>query len=458
MERLAFVDLETTGATPAIDRITEIGIVTVDESGTREWSQLVNPLTPIPPFIARLTGISDAMVADAPTFDQIAHDVLARLDGYRFIAHNARFDYGFLRNEFQRLGLRFRADVLCTVRLSRKLYPQHHRHNLDVLIARHGLVAGTRHRALADAQIIHQFWARIHEEKTPEEIAAALDALSARPNVPAHLDATQIDDLPDGPGVYLFYGENALPLYIGKAKELRTRVLAHFAADRKSAKEMDLALQIRRIDWIETAGEIGAQLREARMIKELQPIHNRLQRRNETLCSFRIVDRGAGLLVPELVDANDPAFAHHGPLYGLFNTRKEATEALRQIATDHNLCLTTLQLENIRPGKPCFNRQIKRCRGACVGEETLLSHSLRLTTALVRLKLAPWPFQSPAVLREGEDAHVVDHWRYLGTAHSDAEVATLLSGPTPPFERDVYKLLVKHCASLKPIATGKNAD
>lgn len=159
MRPLAFVDLETTGATATADRVTEIGIVEVDEDGSvREWQQLVNPGTRIPPFIEQLTGISNEMVADAPPFAAVADETLRRLEGRLFIAHNARFDYGFLKNEFKRLGIAFRAPVLCTVKLSRTLYPEFHRHNLDSLIERHGLQADARHRALADAQLIHQFW------------------------------------------------------------------------------------------------------------------------------------------------------------------------------------------------------------------------------------------------------------------------------------------------------------
>ena len=122
MRPLAFVDLETTGATATADRVTEIGIVEVDEDGSvREWQQLVNPGTRIPPFIEQLTGISNAMVADAPPFAAVADETLRRLEGRLFIAHNARFDYGFLKNEFKRLGITFRAPVLCTVKLSRTL-------------------------------------------------------------------------------------------------------------------------------------------------------------------------------------------------------------------------------------------------------------------------------------------------------------------------------------------------
>lgn len=154
-ECLAFIDLETTGANPVHDRITEIGIVEVD--GAR-WSTLVNPKRSIPEFIQHMTGISNAMVADAPTFDQVAAELGQRLQGRLFVAHNARFDYGFVRHEYQRLGQRFQADVLCTVRLSRRLFPEHHRHNLDSLIERHGLAADDRHRAMADADLIWQFW------------------------------------------------------------------------------------------------------------------------------------------------------------------------------------------------------------------------------------------------------------------------------------------------------------
>jgi DNA polymerase-3 subunit epsilon len=197
---LAFVDLETTGATATADRITEIGIIEVDADGVREWSTLVNPGVPISSFIESLTGISSAMVASAPAFAEVASEVLARLEGRLFIAHNARFDYGFLKNEFKRAGLDFRATVLCTVKLSRKLFPQHPRHNLDSLIERHGLQVSARHRALGDARLIHQFWQQLLASVEPEVLAATVAKLTARPSLPANLDAAAIDALPDGPG------------------------------------------------------------------------------------------------------------------------------------------------------------------------------------------------------------------------------------------------------------------
>ena len=450
---LAFVDLETTGATATSDRITEIGIIEVDEDGSvREWQQLVNPGTRIPPFIEQLTGISNELVAAAPAFADVANETLRRLEGRLFIAHNARFDYGFLKNEFKRLGVAFRAPVLCTVKLSRSLFPEHQRHNLDSLIERHNLAVGARHRALADAQLIRQFWQKIHVDRSSDEIEAALKAQNGRPSLPPHLDAGIVDELPDTPGVYLFYADNDLPLYVGKARDIRQRVLSHFSADHSSAREMNLAQQVRRIDWIETAGEIGALLKEAALVKQLQPSHNRQLRRNEDICTWTLVDEGNGWLRPELAAARNLDFGSGASCYGLFKSAREAGETLRALAVEHNLCDALLGLEKTVPGKPCFGYQIKRCRGACIGNEPFAKHTLRLVGALARLKLVSWPFAGTALIREGDEAHLIDAWRYLGTARSDEELQALLDAGRPPFDRDTYKILAKHVAKMIPLS------
>ena len=448
---LVFVDLETTGATATADRITEIGIVEVDEQGVREWSCLVNPGTPISGFIERLTGISNAMVADAPPFEDIAEEVKTRLEGRLFIAHNARFDYGFLKNEFKRAGHDFRATVLCTVKLSRKLFPQHAKHNLDSLIARHDLTVSSRHRALGDARLIHQFWGRLQAQVAPELLAQTVKALTARPNLPANLDAGAIDDLPEGAGVYLFYGENDLPLYVGKSKELKKRVLAHFAADHSAAREMNLAQQVRRIECIETGGEIGALLKEATLIKELQPIHNRVLRRNEEVCFWQLVEARPGEWRPQLMLATDLDYRQQEHLYGPFKSARDAKKSLTELAKEHGLCHALLGLEKIKPGKPCFAHQLQQCRGACVGKEPASFHSARLMAALGRQRMAPWPFAGPAWFREGDEVHLIDHWRHLGTARSEADLYALLETTPPAFDRDTYRILVKAADRMMPL-------
>ena len=185
-QSLIFLDLETTGMVAAHERITEIGLVEV-ANGERvdSWSQLVNPEKRIPPFIQSLTGISNKMVQHAPRFEQLAPGLFERLEGKLLVAHNARFDYGFLKSEFARLGMSYRSRVLCTAKLSRKLFPEHRRHNLDSLIERHGLKCSARHRALGDAEVLWQFLQKIHAEIDAVRIGAALQAQLAAPGLPA---------------------------------------------------------------------------------------------------------------------------------------------------------------------------------------------------------------------------------------------------------------------------------
>jgi DNA polymerase-3 subunit epsilon len=183
-EKLIFVDLETTGANVALDRITEIGIVEVNANGQMtQWSTLVNPGIAISPFIQNLTGISDAMVETAPAFETLLCELRKRLADGLFIAHNARFDYGFLHHAFARAGHAWRAEQLCTVKLSRTLFPDETRHNLDSLIARHGLIAKARHRALADADLLWQLWRKLASTLPDDVFSRAVGALRHWPNL-----------------------------------------------------------------------------------------------------------------------------------------------------------------------------------------------------------------------------------------------------------------------------------
>ncbi|TFV93926.1 ethanolamine utilization protein [Oxalobacteraceae bacterium OM1] len=443
--RLAFVDLETTGGAATEDRITEIGIIEVDEDGVREWSTLVNPEVPIPPFIQSLTGITDEMVQDAPTFAELSKSVAARLADRLFIAHNARFDYGFLKNEFRRLGHDFRPPVLCTVRLSRQLFPGFARHNLDAIAERHRLEVTERHRALGDAQLIWQFWRQLHETHETEQLDAAVGKLVSRPTMPSRLDTLQVERLPTTHGVYLFYGENALPLYIGKSNNLRRRVLQHFSGDHMSSKEQKLSQQVERIDYIETAGELGALLKEAELVKRLMPAENQLLRDNQEVRAWRLLHR-QGRLQAMLTDTEDLFFCHDPDLYGLFGSARKAGDALRALADEHKLCHVLLGLEKAkgaRAGKPCFASQVGKCLGGCAGREPLQEHDERVRAALAPWRLQAWPYDGAVGLREGDTLHVVDGWAYLGSAQDRAGVNALLARGQQRFDRDVYNILQK---------------
>ncbi len=229
---------------------------------------------------------------------------------------------------------------------------------------------------------------------------------------------------------------------------------------------MNLAQQVRRIDWIETAGEISALLKEAALVKQLQPGHNRQLRRNDDICTWTLVDHGdictwtlvdhgEGWLRPELVLASGLDFGSGASFYGLFKSAREAGDVLRALAAEQSLCDVLLGLEKTAPGKPCFGYQIHRCRGACIGKEPFAKHTLRLVGTLARLKLVSWPFAGPALIREGGEAHLIDGWRYLGTARSDEELHALLDAGRPRFDRDTYRILAKNVTRMIPLTSAR---
>jgi DNA polymerase-3 subunit epsilon len=460
---LAIVDLETTGAHPVWDRVTEIAVLEgrfTAEGGeiTAEWSTLVNPGTTIPPAIQALTGITNEMVAGAPSFGELARALHERLEGRVLVAHNARFDYGFLKSEFSRAGIDFNARTLCTVKLSRRLYPEHARHNLDSLIARHGLACRARHRALGDAEAVWQFLRVACEERGDEVFAAAAGQAVKQTTLPAHLDRATIDALPDSPGVYIFYGEGGAPLYVGKSVTLRARVLAHFADDIRSAKEAQLAREVRTIEWRPSAGELGALLAEAALVKQLEPAFNRKLRRTRGLCGFALASLAGAAPEPakalRLVAADELDAAQMQELRGVFRSERAALAALRGLADEHRLCLQSLGFDKGSAragGGACFRHQLRRCAGLCAGRESIAAHHARLAQALARLPSLAWPYRGPIGVREGDDdraaVHVVDRWCHLGTARSEAELEEILAGRRrAAFDLDRYQILSRHLA------------
>lgn len=254
---------------------------------------------------------------------------------------------------------------------------------------------------------------------------------------PTHLRAA-IDDLPAAPGVYVFHGqEGDLPLYIGKSVNLRQRVLSHL----RNAEEARLLRQTQRISHTRTAGEIGALLLEASLIKQQQPLLNQKLRRNRQLCSLRLSDGK-----PEVVYSKDLNFATQDQLYGLFASRHAALDCLRSLADQHKLCYGALGLEKLPAGRPCFRAMLQQCAGVCRGDESTDEHRHRLFTSLEGLRVACWPYPGAIGLVERHadlvQIHVVRNWCYLGSVTHPSQ-ASALDRVATAFDADGYKILCK---------------
>jgi DNA polymerase-3 subunit epsilon len=453
-QHVIFLDLETTGGSAIDDRIIEIGIVEVAHGHcVGEWSTLINPGRRIPHGIQVLTGITDEMLAAAPTFEAVSATLAARLEGKVLAAHNARFDYGFLKSQFARAGLRYTAQVLCTVKLSRLLYPHYRRHNLDALIMRHAIFCLDRHRALGDARVLWELAQLWRADPGEETLNAASAALLTRPAVPAGLPADVFDTLPESRGVYIFYGDDDRALYVGRSANIRSRVLAHFSAAQQIGKDLRIAEEVRRVDWLETSGELGATLHESRLVRQLAPVYNRKLSEASEVCAWRwrieTPDRA-----PELVTALALDRGELQHLYGLFRSRASARQALRGLAKAYGLCHAVLGLERPESSGACAAYALDQCRGACVGAESRISHAMRVVQALSALRLEPWPYPGRIGIRErsaaGErsELHLVDDWCYLGTAKTEADLHDIAdTARGSGFDFDTYKMLARFLKS-----------
>ncbi len=450
---ITYLDLETTGATPFKDRITEIALVRFDNGiEVARWQTLVNPEQPIPVFIQQLTGINDEMVANAPKFAEVADQLLSFLEGSVLAAHNVRFDHGFIKSEFKRLNYTLRQKVICTVKLSRLLYPQHRSHGLDAIMLRHNITSIARHRAMGDVESILAFLASAKIELGDAAIINAAAQLMRSPILPPHLDANLLEDMPETHGVYLFYGDKNLPIYIAKSANIRARVLSHFNGNHASTKELRFSQEVKHVEWMETAGELSALLLESRLIKEYQPIYNRQLRTERQLwCWMLNTDREVTPIftpIVTLVSEGEINPAELGKFFGTFKSKRQAVEMLSKLAEAHKLCPMTLGLE--AGTGACSASKSKQCKGVCSGGEAAEIHYLRLQQALISQKLKTWPFAGKIGVREHNNEnnktqiHIFEYWCYLGATENTQDLSEILTQKTDfKFDLNTYKILLK---------------
>jgi len=443
---LVFVDIETNGLNHVRGRVIEVAAIRVENGRiTRTFNQLIDPGTELPAFITSLTGIRPEDLRGAMPFRQIAAELYDILDGAIFVAHNVRFDYSFLKQEFKRTGREFLPRQLCTVKLSKALYPQYKSHKLASLIERHGFSYEKRHRAYDDAHILWQFLQHVEAHFPYEAIEVAVKRQLRQPAIPKDIPQELVRDLPSTYGVYIFEDDQHRPLYVGKSINIKKRVLQHFGHDHDDSKEFKIAQTIKHISTIQTGGELEALLLESRLVKELMPLHNRQLRRTQKLLIARAAPDDNGYLRVSLEEADGINPEDIGNVLAVYDRRSRAKSALDTMQHTYDLCPVLLGLEKSKG--TCFSYRLHKCRGACGGHESAELYNQRLLIAFEHQRISAWPYPGPVLIQERFDdtaissGIIVDQWCVLAEVTQDPDCEPDVTFHARNFDLDAYKIL-----------------
>ncbi len=411
----AIVDLETTGGKPGEHRITEFACYVYDgEEVVDEFSTLINPERKIPYQITRITGIDDKMVRTAPKFYEVARRIFEITDGKIFVAHNVNFDYGFLKYEFESLGGTFLRKKLCTANYSRKILPGKRSYSLGALCKEFGIEIRNRHRAAGDAEATVKLLKLLLGVESMKSVDLFSDQHLRQINGVSQLEI--INQLPNTTGVYYFHDANDELIYIGKSKNIRSRVLSHFATN-LTTKSREMKQRISNINFEECGSELIALLKESQEIKNHQPLFNRAQRRKSFTYGLFVKQNEEGYdeLKLDKLKKNDI------PLTS-FTTKMAGRDFLHATVEKFGLCQ---KLCGLYPAETsCFHYNIGLCGGACIGKETAEEYNAKVHEAVAHLQFL---HESFVLIDTGRNEHessvvMVENGRYLGYGYLDDSV------------------------------------
>jgi len=420
----AVVDIETTGGSPKTEKITEIAIYIFDgEKIVDEFITLINPEKSIPYYITALTGISNEMVAEAPKFYEIARQIVKITENRILVAHNASFDYKFIKSEFKSLGYDFTRENVCTLRLSRKLLPGHPSYSLGKLCESLGIGIENRHRAAGDALATVKLLERLLNRLTDSGQEDILKhSISTRlKNLHPDLDPKLLEQLPEETGVYYFLNDQKQVIYIGKSKNIRKRILSHLS-NNGSRRSIELKESIAGIDYELTGSELIALLVESSEIKKHAPRFNRAQKRKAMQYGLYSQKDERGYY--QLTIDKTGHRLNQSP-ETCFQNKTEAKAALSRLIERHWLCQKLCGMYDTDGA--CFHYEIRQCNGACIGRESADVYNKRVMKAL-----SSYYYQQKNILiidkgREEKERSVVrlENGKYIGFGFLNTEYSYL---------------------------------
>ncbi len=376
----AVVDIETTGGYASAHGITEIAIKIHDgQSVIDSFETLINPHQYIPTHIQALTGIDNEMVADAPDFRAVADEIYNLLRDKIFVAHNVNFDYSFVRHHLEACGYQLNTKKLCTVRLSRKIFPKLPSYSLGKLCNSLSITLNNRHRAGGDADATAILLGMLLANDSGNVIKDTLKKTSKEQTLPPNLAKNAIDKIPNTPGVYYFKDEKGKVIYVGKAKQLKKRVCTHFTGNSNTQQRQNFLKDIYSIDFECCGTELMAFILEAAEIKKHWPENNRAMKRFEQKYSLYYFEDQKGYLRLGI-----DKYRKNGSEIYSFNNLLAGHELLRNVAAEHQLCEKLCFIQ--KPKLACTNHASGNCAGACIGEESVALYNFRVKRAIKELQ------------------------------------------------------------------------
>jgi DNA polymerase-3 subunit epsilon len=415
----AIVDIETTGGYAANHRITEIAIYHHDGfTVTDSFHTLINPGRNIPYYITGLTGISTEMVLDAPSFETIAQQIHQKLEGKVFVAHNAHFDYSFLKKEFEQVGIQWQSKKLCTVRLSRKVIPGLRSYSLGSLAESLGIEITNRHRAGGDAAATVKIFDQLLHRDRDGHIAKALKRNSGETILPPNLAKEEFDKIPAKCGVYYFHDARGNVIYVGKAINIKKRIAGHFTGDAREWSRSKIRNEIHHISYELTGNELIALILESQEIRRLWPKYNQAQKyRVEEWGIYDYEDRNGYLRFSvNLVTRGSRPLIR-------FSSKGDAWNFLWEKVREHDLCP---KLSGLQVAKGlCFDYQTGECCGACMGIETVKKYNRKVNDAIGTFK---GQANTVAIIGKGRSGNeqslvLVERGSYFGYGFFDSQAS-----------------------------------
>lgn len=415
----AIVDIETTGGYAANHRITEIAIFYHDGIQiTDTFHSLINPGRNIPYYITGLTGISTEMVFSAPTFKELAEEIHKKLDGKVFVAHNAHFDYSFLKKEFEQVGIQWQSKKLCTVRLSRKIIPGLRSYSLGSLAESLGISIANRHRAGGDAAATVKIFDELLQRDRDNYILKALKKNSGETILPPNLSRQEFDKVPAKCGVYYFHNARGNVIYVGKAVNIKKRIAGHFTGEAREWSRSNIRNEIHHISYELTGNELIALILESQEIRKLWPKYNQAQKhRTEEWGIYDYEDRNGYLrfAVNHVTRGTRPLIR--------FSSKGDAWDFLWQKVRENNLCPKLCGLQ-VAKGL-CFEYQTGECIGACMCVESEKKYNRRIMKAIASFNDSG---NSVAIIGKGRNTEeqslvLVEEGNYFGFGFVDRSVS-----------------------------------